>query len=357
MKKDVIDDAFGRLYNLPMRINEIEGVSVQAIALKYRSLVNSNGASGPDCIWKSQSYYPSQPFKLLSKTKELFSMIREYGPDVIISSSDVLNVALGGLIAKKMGTVHIVDLYDNYESFGMAKIIPLRLAFRHALKNADGVTCVSRELSEFITEKYRPKGMTAVIESTINRTEFFQTDMSAARESLSLPKDKILIGTAGSLGDAHGIDVLYRAFRKLKQVNQDIDLVLAGEPDQNNPIPSDNGIHHLGALDTQGVRLLFNSLDVAVICLRDTPFGRFAFPQKTYEILGCKRPLVAANVGAMAGLFRQYPDNLYQVDNAEDLAGKILRMIGNPVVPDLPVPTWEQQARKVYDLAREILDS
>ena len=76
----------------------------------------------------------------------------------------------------------------------------------------------------------------------------------------------------------------------------------------------------LGELPHALAAELFAALDVGVIYLRDTPFGRFCFPQKAYEMAACGIPFVAANVGAMPALLADAPECLYRADDAESLA-------------------------------------
>ncbi|MEQ8660955.1 MAG: glycosyltransferase, partial [Gammaproteobacteria bacterium] len=126
-------------------------------------------------------------------------------------------------------------------------------------------------------------------------------------------------------------------------------LVLAGPPG-TPALPRMPGIDYLGLLPHTAVATLFGALDVGVICLRDTPFGRYSFPQKAYEMLAMRIPLVVARVGAMASLFADYPACTYAADNSASLARALLAQLRSPCVPALPVPTWEEQAAHLEDL-------
>jgi len=90
------------------------------------------------------------------------------------------------------------------------------------------------------------------------------------------------------------------------------------------------------------VATLFNALDVGVISVLDTPFGRHCFPQKAYEMLACELPVVASNVGATGGLFSSYPDLLFKPGSAEDLARAILMQLTLGNRPQLPIQDWSE---------------
>ena len=77
--------------------------------------------------------------------------------------------------------------------------------------------------------------------------------------------------------------------------------------------------------------------------MRDTEFGRYAFPQKTYEILACKTPVVTAKLGALQETFKAYPECLYEPDNQADLQAKIEGQLQNPTRLVVPIPSWRGQ--------------
>ncbi|MDR0528683.1 MAG: glycosyltransferase, partial [Zoogloeaceae bacterium] len=97
---------------------------------------------------------------------------------------------------------------------------------------------------------------------------------------------------------------------------------------------------YLGSLPHSDTALLFNALDIGVIYLKDTPFGRYCFPQKAYEMLACRLPVVAADVGAMPALFDD-PRNLYHVDDEASLAQAILANLEAPAVSDREIRDWK----------------
>src|SRR5262249_17739472 len=148
-------------------------------------------------------------------------------------------------------------------------------------------------------------------------------DRIRCRRELGIPTDAMLIGTAGGLHRDKGVAVLYEAWKLLKPENPALRLVLAGPFDPSFPPPSDDRVHYLGALPHARVAELFSALDVGVMCILDTSFGRYCFPQKAYEMLACGLAVVASDVGAMHALFNGYPDCLFRSEDAEELAAKI----------------------------------
>jgi glycosyltransferase involved in cell wall biosynthesis len=99
---------------------------------------------------------------------------------------------------------------------------------------------------------------------------------------------------------------------------------------------------------------LFCALDVGVMCIRDTPFGRYCFPQKAYEMLACGLPVVAADIGAMSALFAAARQHLYRSGDAGDLADRIERQLETPMASTLPIEDWAQLIGRIEPELRRL---
>jgi glycosyltransferase involved in cell wall biosynthesis len=121
----------------------------------------------------------------------------------------------------------------------------------------------------------------------------------------------------------------------------DARLVLTGPINRHYPPPERDDVVYLGNLTHRQTALLFNALDVGVIYLRDTRFGRYCFPQKAYEMIACRLPIAAADIGAMPTLFSN-PCNLYRADDSASLAQTIISNLDEPAVPDQAICDWHE---------------
>jgi glycosyltransferase involved in cell wall biosynthesis len=121
-----------------------------------------------------------------------------------------------------------------------------------------------------------------------------------------------------------------------------VHLVLAGPADSALPPPTEERVHYLGELPHARTAELFNALDVGVIYLRDTVFGRYCFPQKAYEMLACRLPIVAARIGVMPQLLASAPEGLYRDDDAADLARAVLAQLAHPQIAQVAIDDWSQ---------------
>lgn len=344
MSKDVIVDRYARLYEIPYQLARL-GHDVHGFCLSYGGATEGDWehmAPSGRLHWTSRSLGRWKLPTLLGYTRWLGQQLRAFRPDVIIGASDIPHVVLGARLAKSMSVPYTADLYDNFEGFGQARIPGFVPALRHAVRRADLVTTTSGALRTLVIDTYHARGEVVAMPSTIDKAVFCTRDKLACREALGLPADAKLIGTAGGLFADKGVGTLYGAWERIAAARPDTHLVVAGPIDAHLPPPSGKRIHPLGLLPHLSVAKLFAALDVGVIYLRDTPFGRYCFPQKAYEMIACRLPVAAARVGAMPELLSHVSEALYEPDNADDLARAVLALLDHPTQVEVPVEDWSQ---------------
>jgi len=349
--KDLLSDRYGRVREIPLALAHL-GHEVLGLCLSYRhrpeeEILDVDADHKTGTRWLSMNSGAFLFPGLIRYVHRVFRQIQEFKPDVILACSDGMYGILGTWIGRHMNTPCVFDLYDNFESFGSTRFTGLLPMYRWAVRNADGVTCVSNPLCTKVNTEYHRMLPAIVIENAVRSDIFFPRDMRESRKQLGLPPDAIIIGTAGALHKNRGIDALFRGFERLASENDRIHLAIAGNRDHRTRIPSGQRVHDLGLLPQADVPLLINSLDVAVICNLDSEFGRYCFPQKAYEILSCRRPLVAADVGAMKELLAKYPSNLFMPNDPVDLSRVVRIQLQSPTVPDIPIPTWDSLAERL----------
>lgn len=356
MRKDVITDRYGRLYELPRQL-AAQGHMVLGVCLSYRKRDEGSLISEPNIGWHSQNLGLSVVPGLFRYRRTLDRLFKQFKPDILVGASDAPHVALTAYLARRYQIPFVIDLYDNFESFGLSRLPGLPYLYHRAIRAAAGITCVSRPLSQHIQSHYQPVGPVITLESVVNTDIFSPLPQNACREKLGLPLDGKLIGVVGALDEERGMPAVYQAFQALRATDKRVHLVLAGTPSKSCPIPKNEAVHFLGTLDHSLMPVFYNALDIAVIPMRDTPFGRYAFPQKLYEIIACRVPLIAASVGALQEVLADYPECLYTTDSAEDLASQMASQLNHPTVPKLNVMTWSEVALRIEALLNDAVNS
>jgi teichuronic acid biosynthesis glycosyltransferase TuaC len=354
MGKDVIVDRYARLYEIPFQLARL-GHTVECFCLDYRNGTEAGSwqhEAGPGRLaWHSQTLreaLPAYPWILRKR-------LRAFQPDLVIAASDIPHVALGAWMSKRLRRPFVADLYDNFEGFGQARIPGFVTLLRRAIRSADLVVTTSEPLRQFVNEQHPDNDNVVAMPSTIDKAVFHAGDKIACRASLGLPADALLVGTAGGLYRDKGIEALYAAWPLIADALPNVHLVLAGPHEAALPLPQGTRVHALGPLPHARVADLFRALDVGVICILDTPFGRYCFPQKAYEMLACRLPVVAANLGAMGHLLADTPECLYRVGDARDLASKLLHQLQVRRVPETPIDDWEQIIRALEPRLRALV--
>ena len=357
MGKDVIVDRYARLYEIPYQLACL-GHEVRGYCLSYQGAEQGSWqheAPPGSLNWQSCSV---DKFKLFTLPGYPFQLLREaktFHPDLIIAASDIPHIVLGEWLARRLGVPFVADLYDNFEGFGQARIPGFVRALRAAVRRADLVFTTSEPLREMVEKQYRPAGGVIAMPSTVDTAVFCPRDKQLSRQELGLPQDAILIGTAGGLLANRGVGDLYKAWEAISQVRAEVHLVLAGPTDKSLRPPSHERVHYLGMLKHEDTAKLFGALDVGVIYLRDTPFGRYCFPQKAYEMQACGLPVVGADVGVMPRLLEAIEQALYQAGNPSDLVRALDFQIANRKSPDLVVENWQETIESMEDYLGSLL--
>jgi glycosyltransferase involved in cell wall biosynthesis len=344
------------MYEIPYELSR-QNIDVSCFSLSYRREGSSSKRINPHFHWSSIDigiYQPHGIFKIINK---ILDHVHSSKPDIIVAASDVIHLGIGSYISKKTGIPLVSDLYDNFESYGLTKLPFMQSIYRNALEASRAVTCVSRPLSEYIKRYCNADCEIITIENAVNHAVFKPLSKIDSRKRLSLPENGILIGTAGALYDSRDISVLFSAYKLLQIERPDIHLVLAGRSSSKMPIPNHINVHYLGELEHSDVANFYNALDLAIVPLLNSEFGKYCFPQKACEILACKRPVVASSVGVMKDLFKDYPECLFEEGNATMLAERILKQLNRAVVPDIVVPDWSDQAKIIVNLLLKICNA
>lgn len=348
MNHDVITDRYGRLYHLPDEI-ALLGHDVYGFCLSYQNAPPVNQTHRKKSQESGLLSWHSLPAGLFGTKIPLYLLkvarfITSIQPDVIVGGSDALHAILARFFSRRANVPYFLDLYDNFESFGLTRFPGILWGYHRALRDAEGLTTISKALERYVQSKYPNKPVTA-IESTVSPNIFKPFPKNESREFFNLPVNAILIGTAGSLSQSRDTSTLYEAFKNVHTIMPNTVLVLAG-PSHGNPPPEHPAICYLGELPHTLIPRFFSSLNLAIICMRDDDFGRYAFPQKAYEMLACGTTVIAAKVGALQELFEQHEDFLYRPGNIDDLTTKILNQLRSILTIQLPVPSWHDQAKK-----------
>ena len=189
MGKDVILDRYARLYEIPYQLARL-GHTVGGFCLSYHGHDEgqwTHEAGTGELTWRSSSLGRVRVPALLHYPHHLLKRLRQFAPDLLIGASDIPHVALSAWLAKRLGIPYAVDLYDNFEGFGQARIPGTVTALRRATRNAALVTTTSEPLKELVTRVYKARGEVIAMPSSVDTSVFYARDKAACRHALNLP--------------------------------------------------------------------------------------------------------------------------------------------------------------------------
>jgi teichuronic acid biosynthesis glycosyltransferase TuaC len=359
MGKDLLNDRFGRFRELPLELARL-GAEVRGLALSYRpreeSVVLDSDVSGNGSLrWHSINVHNGFIPRFGRIARHAVKLATDFKPDVVWACSDACHAIFGAWLAKRMRTRCVVDLYDNFEAFRASQLPGVLPLFRRAVKEADGVTCFSRRLADHIVTTYPREKPTKVIENGVRTAIFRPLDRQDCRRRLRLPEHATILGTAGALDHSRGLKTLFKAFQLLANKIDNLHLAVAGPRDRRLRIPTGPNVHDLRILPYEDVPTFVNALDLSVVCYRQSLQGEFSFPQKTYEIIACRVPLIAAAVGTMNELLHNYPDCLYEPENPASLAEAAQRQLREKIVVEKEVPSWTDSAKQLEHFFEQVV--
>lgn len=348
MGKDLLDDRFGRFWELPLELAR-RGHEVRGISLSYRkrpenSLEDALYPAEENLRWCSVNLlngsWPA-PMRYIRVVRKVLS---DFQPDVIWACSDAYHAIIGQKLAAQSTAKVVIDLYDNFESYPATRVPGVPSLLQRAVRAADALTLVSGPLAEYVRRRYRSRAPHLILENAVRADLFRPMEREACRNRLALPLNAKIVGTAGALHPSRGIEALFRGFHLLSAERSDLHLALAGPRSSRVKIPAGERVHDLGVLPLELVPTFLNALDVAVVCNRDSAFGRYNFPQKAREIVACEIPMAAADTGSMKAILREHPECLFASGEPASLANVLRAQLRNPKPIHDRAASWSDMA-------------
>jgi glycosyltransferase involved in cell wall biosynthesis len=357
MGKDLLRDRFGRFYEFA-RTLAAQGHHVRGVCLRYwtdgdRSPARQQCLDGVE--WRSFQVGWNWPVAFLRHFRRLNEIATEFEPDIVVGASDAAHVIMATSVSARLGVPLALDLYDNFESYRATQLPGIKRALKRGILKAAAISTVSDNLTAKVVKQYGATGIIRTISNAVCPEIFHSGDKISARRRLGLPESGLLIGTAGALSSNRGTNILVEAFERMSGSKSDLYLILAGPIDRGLHLQKNDRIRYLGELPHADVGYLFNALDVGVVCNRRNQFAEYCFPQKFYEMIACRLPVVAADVGVMRALLAGREDCLYDPERAESLADAIAKQLSARHIVELVVPSWKDRGEDFHDLLEQAL--
>jgi len=243
----------------------------------------------------------TRPVNGLLLSRAYMRRLRDERPDVLLA----YRIFPDGYAAVRAGKQLGIPAVIGSRGSDLKLIPPQGLIRRHtiwAIRQADAVICVSRELAKIAGEL----GGDSVhyVRNGVDRGVFFPAPQEAARRALSLAEGDRWVVFTGNLLPLKGIPTLLEAVAKLRSEGEIWNAALIGEGRQQQELEGmaqrlgiADRVRFLGQLAPEQICRWLNAADV--FCLPSLSEG---MPNVVLEALACGRCVVGTRVGGVPDL-------------------------------------------------------
>jgi teichuronic acid biosynthesis glycosyltransferase TuaC len=300
----------------------------------------------------------TRPVNGSTLSRYLLKKFREYPPDLVLSYC-IYPDACGAVLAARRLSIPVVIGCLGSDVRRISDPIS-KMMVRYALRNADYVLAVSKELiSRAIALGASPRRSRA-ISNGCDGTIFYPADMADARCQLGVASNARLIAFTGRLVELKGVQELLPAFFRMAASDPNLELALIGD----GPLlgayskqAADAGVldrvHFLSNTAPERVALWLAAANV--FCL---PSHSEGCPNAVIEALACGRPVVATDVGGIPDLVDGRSGILVPPHNSEALEGALRVALSRNWDPEAIAATfrrtWRDMAAETFRVCEDV---
>ena len=262
-----------------------------------------------------------KPWKRISKNSLLL-----WGMDI---SQGSLSAYLCKLFFPALPFIFTVQYGDGDARLADARLGVIGMAFRRILRACDAVTAISSYLFS-VAGEYGYAGIGQIIPNGVDTSLFaFQPPHAIVTDS---NHNQRVIITTSRLVKKNGVDVLIRAVGEVKKTTASITCYIIGDgPERTalenlvNDLQLSRDIIFLGSVPYEEIPFYLRKADVFVRPSRSEGMGN-----SFIEALSVGIPIIGTPVGGIPDIIKDGETGiLCRVDDAKDVAEKILMLFGN----------------------------
>jgi glycosyltransferase involved in cell wall biosynthesis len=303
------------------------------------------------------------PFQKLKKINKLLTIPSIFNPLWIFSLIKILNTykidvihvinlplaPLAIIIGKIFKITIIYDMYENYpEAIRSWRLKGLKAITRHpsiadwldhfCMEKAHFLIVVVQEAKDRIVEMGIRKDKIFTVENTIDLDVF--ESMPIDNELVQRYAKTINIVYTGQFSKERGLDTAIEGIDLIKNIRQDIKLILVGSGPNKNELEKkvrdcklQNYVEMTGWVDYS----LFPSyIELANLCIIPQPSNSFidtTMPNKVYEYMTKNKPVLVADSKPMRRLIKECRcGEVFISNSAEDFTNKFFQILNSPLI-------------------------
>ncbi|MEE8289947.1 MAG: sugar transferase, partial [Candidatus Tectomicrobia bacterium] len=249
-------------------------------------------------------------------------------PDLVIATSPQLLIGLSGWwISRLKGRPFVFEVRDLWPESLLASGIGRENSFlirgldrlaSFLYHQCDRIVVVTEAFKENLArQRGIPEEKIDVIENGVEIEEFCpRVDSHDLRERFGF-NGKFVVSYIGTMGYAHGLEVVLEAARNLKEVQRDALFLLVGEGAEKEKLQARaesellSNVRFLNQQPRDTIPLFINASDVCLVLLRKAELFTTVLPSKMLEFMACGRPVVLGVDGQARRILDQAQAGVY----------------------------------------------
>jgi glycosyltransferase involved in cell wall biosynthesis len=213
-----------------------------------------------------------------------------------------------------------------------AALRPVETYFEeHYRTRAEGTTVICSLLREKALQLGVSAGSVLLLPNGADTDRFSQMEISTARKAMNIDPEARVIGYVGTIFKRDAA-LMAVAFDRVSEKFENLRLIIAGYcPFDLRPlVQRPESVIQTGYLDDRDLNATLAASDLFWLPLSDSNANRGRFPLKFTDYLASGRPIVATQVGDVAGIMAEERVGLTSTPEAEAFAQQTMRLLDDP---------------------------
>ncbi|MFP4522847.1 MAG: glycosyltransferase family 4 protein [Fibrobacterota bacterium] len=264
-------------------------------------------------------------------------------PDIMIATSPQFFCGWAGVLLRKVRrfpfVLEIRDIWpESIITVGAIKnkkiIGFLEWMEKYMYKTAGHIVAVGKGYKNNITSKNVPDEKVSVIYNGVDLSVYQKSDNGGkVREEFGLI-DKKVVSYIGTIGMAHGLEVVLEAARKTK--GKDIVYLIVGDGARRKELQENakkEGLENVvftGRMPKDRMPEVWSAIDISLIHLKKSDLFKSVIPSKMFEAMAMEIPVIMGVAGEAGELVKESGAGVcMDPENAEELVEKIDDILGD----------------------------